>query len=284
MTTTLGQHDVLPLTCTRAGTCCHGKEVWLNPWELACLARARAMTAQSFRERFTCDGGLRLRFDGAPGWKGLPACSQYDAQRGCVAHALRPLACRLYPLGRQRRGQAVEYIHDGAAFPCLEGCPQVRTLPQLSVGEYLAGQLVAVGESVADAYLEVAQDLAEGAFVIVFDSGYARTAAPGLLDRWQRLAVMDPTTRAAAITGGFLEALQIPELDPGDGDAFVSAHGERLRTLAQGSFAGLTDAADLEDASLIMLAMALQLAHSLGGKAAEFGAVWCQTARANGLA
>jgi hypothetical protein len=35
VTSTLRLTDCLPLTCTRTGACCHGKMVWLNPWELA---------------------------------------------------------------------------------------------------------------------------------------------------------------------------------------------------------------------------------------------------------
>jgi hypothetical protein len=38
ITTRIALTDCLPLTCTRTGACCHGKMVWLNPWELARLA------------------------------------------------------------------------------------------------------------------------------------------------------------------------------------------------------------------------------------------------------
>ena len=77
VTTKLALTDHLPLTCSRSGTCCHGKTVRLNPWELARLAEARELTPRAFRDRYCDFGGIHLRFDGAPGWRQQPACSQY---------------------------------------------------------------------------------------------------------------------------------------------------------------------------------------------------------------
>ena len=77
VTTKLSLEDKLPLTCSRTGTCCHGKLVLLNPWELACLAREKKNTPREFRDLYCEFGGIRLRFDGEIGWKGQQACSQY---------------------------------------------------------------------------------------------------------------------------------------------------------------------------------------------------------------
>ena len=68
VSTKLTLTDNLPLTCSRSGTCCHGKTVKLNPWELACLAEAKGQTPRAFRDRYCDFGGIQLRFDGAPGW------------------------------------------------------------------------------------------------------------------------------------------------------------------------------------------------------------------------
>jgi len=169
--------DRLPLTCTRAGTCCHGKEIWINPWELACLAVARGCTPREFRDRYTADGGVRLRVDGPAGWRGLPRCSQYEPAAGCAAHAGRPLACRLYPLGRTRQKGEVAYFHEGERFPCLDGCPAVVDRPSLTVAEYLAGQEIEAGVAAQDAYLELTQDLAEGALVVEIQQGTSAAEA-----------------------------------------------------------------------------------------------------------
>ncbi len=281
-TTRLAAHDALPLTCTRAGTCCHGKQVWLNPWELARLAAARAVAAADFRAQHTEAGGIRLRFAGAPGWNGLPACSQYEPARGCVAHAGRPLACRLYPLGRERRGSRVTYIHEGRRFPCLAGCPQVTDLPRLTVGDYLAGQDVAAGESVQDAYLDVMQDLADGALVLVIDGGLAAAGDALVLPRWRSVAKASDEQRAAAIPAAWLDLLTVPELDPGAPAAFVQAHRGLLQERAQLDFAGLRDAAALRDAATLMLALALHLGRSLGCTTAPLAAGWIATAVEHG--
>ncbi len=90
-------------------------------------------------------------------------CTLYRVGAGCVAHAARPLACRLFPLGRNRNGERTFYGYDGPVFPCRVGCPRVDQLPAQTVGAYLAGQDVGEGEAVADAYVELVQDLAEGA-------------------------------------------------------------------------------------------------------------------------
>ncbi|MFT7011938.1 MAG: hypothetical protein ACJAWR_001962, partial [Flavobacteriales bacterium] len=44
ITTKLNLEDKLPLTCSRTGTCCHGKTVWLNPWELALISREKKIS------------------------------------------------------------------------------------------------------------------------------------------------------------------------------------------------------------------------------------------------
>jgi len=64
ITTQLNANDQLPLTCTREGTCCHGKNVFLNPWELKSLAKEENITTQEFRDTYCEFGGIRLRFDG----------------------------------------------------------------------------------------------------------------------------------------------------------------------------------------------------------------------------
>ena len=281
--TVLRADDRLPLTCTRSGTCCHGKVVWLNPWELACLARARGMDASGFRARHTESGGIRLRFDGAPGWRGLPACSQYDLASGCTAHSGRPLACRLYPLGRERQRDQVRYVHEGRRFPCLDGCPEVRALPHLSVAEYLAGQDTGAGEAVQDAYLEVMQDLAEGAFVVLFDSGLAASGDRETVPRWQALAAMPPSERARAIDADWLDRLVLAPGDPSDPVAFVAAHREALRAAAQAALATLADPAALRAGSSLLMALALHLATSLGMDARALVAGFVATARGDGI-
>ena len=64
-TTIISNSDVLPLTCSRSGTCCHGNQVWLNPWEINQLAQTKNVSIPDFCNLYTEFGGIRLKFTGA---------------------------------------------------------------------------------------------------------------------------------------------------------------------------------------------------------------------------
>lgn len=275
--------DRLPLTCTRSGTCCHGKDIRITPWELARLAAARGVPPAVFRDGSTADGGTRIAMGGAPGWKGLRACSLYDPAAGCSVHAARPLACRLYPLGRELRGGQARIIHEGRRFPCLQDCPEVETLPRLSVDEYLAGQGVEAWAAPRDAYLEIAQDLAEGAFVLVFESGLAASGADWL-GGWRRVSGGAPAAWVAALAPGWHDLLIAPALAAPleDGPAWSAAHAAAMRERAQGGFGILRDRAALAAASASMLGAAMLMIHAVGGDATEVGGRWLAQARKQG--
>lgn len=272
MTTELIPDDVLPLTCTRDGVCCKAKAVWVNPWELACLAAARLMPVRDFRAAHT-QNGIRLRF--------AAVCSQYDDSVGCLAHPGRPLACRLYPLGRERRGDAVRYVHEGKRFPCLDACPSVTSLPRLSVRDYLAGQQAGPGEAAQDAYLEMAQDLAEGAFVVLFDSGLAATRGERVLAAWKSVVDADDATRATLIGDEWLDRLLVPELaaDLATPTAWIDAHRAAFQRAAQEAFGSLRTPELLEAASVRFYALALHLLRAIGGDPVVPGRRWLRAAR-----
>lgn len=284
VTTVVAMSDRLPLTCTRSGTCCHGKMVWLNPWELACLAQAKGIDARLFRDQFCEFGGIRLRFDGPPGWKGLPACSQFVPGSGCSVHPGRPLACRLYPLGRQLHGKDVNYIHDGKIFPCLTGCAEVIDLPHMTVAEYLAGQTVDPGQAAQDAYLQLMQHLADGAFVLLLESGLAASGDKKTLRGWRQLSKAHPQERAARIPPVWIDRLTLPDLEHlrGDPTAFAAAHHQQLQAAAQTAFANLTTTDALREASTLMMTLSLHLAHGLGSDVEQLGDRWISTAKNHG--
>ena len=280
-TTILAFTDGLPLTCTRSGTCCHGKMVWLNPWELARLAAAKGLTSREFRDRHCEFGGIRLRFDNPPGWKGMAACSQYVPDCGCSVHAGRPLVCRLYPLGRKRRGKELLYIHEGGGFPCLEGCPEVKDLPHLAVADYLAGQDVMAGVAAQDEYLELMQRLADGAFALLLESGLAQSGDRLTLRLWRELGKDSPERLAKRIGPEWIDRLMLPDVGDGldDPAAFCRRHYDMLQSQAQTSFGNLGDVAALREASGLMMGLALHLGRSLGASPDELAEHWIVTAK-----
>ncbi len=283
-TTYLSLENSLPLTCTRAGTCCHGKMVWLNPWELACLAVAKGCTAREFRDRYCEFGGIRLRFDGPPGWKELPACSQYLQHNGCSVHSGRPLSCRLFPLGRELRGATHRYMHRGRRFPCLEGCPEAEGLPHLTVAEYLAVQEVSPGQAAQDAYVELMEKLADGAFALLLETDLTASGDRLTLRLWRNLGNKESEKLAEHLGTAWIDRLMLPEIssDLDNPVAFSQKHYDQLQKQAQAAFGSAGDFAALREASGVLMGLALHLGRGLGIQPSELARQWITTAKQHG--
>lgn len=284
VSTKLSLTDNLPLTCSRSGTCCHGKMVSLNPWELACLAKAKDLSPKQFRDRYCESGGIRLRFDGAPGWKELPACSMYKPDFGCSVHPGRPLVCRLYPLGRRKQEEKQHYIYQGREFPCLEGCPEVVDLPEMSVADYIAGQAAKSFEAAQDEYLEVMQNLADGAFVLLLESGLAESGDRETLRLWQKMGNEEPEQLADRLGPLWIDRLMLPDLADflNDPAAFSLNHYDLLLSEAEESFSTLESLSSYSEASGLMMGLALHLGRSLGANPSELVEHWIKTAKKHG--
>jgi len=278
--------DKLPLTCSRSGTCCHGKMVWLNPWELHCLALEKGISKKEFRDKYCEASGIRLSFDGDPdaGWKGLPACSQYDPGYGCSVHKGRPLACRLFPLGRQLQSGSQDYMYEGDLFPCLDGCSEVEELPQLTVEEYIDGQGAKSKEVAQDLYLELMQDIADGAFALLLESGLAESGDRKTLRLWKKIGMETPEQLAARISSDWKDRLMLPNLsiDIDTPEDFCKKHHSIIQSEAQNSFGKLSSADEFHNASVMMMTLALYLGRSLGAEPLELSKHWIKTAKEHG--
>jgi Fe-S-cluster containining protein len=284
VTTKLSIQDKLPLTCSRTGTCCHGKLVLLNPWELFCLAREKKKSPREFRDLYCEFGGIRLRFDGEVGWKGQQACSQYANNVGCSVHLGRPLSCRLYPLGRQIQNEKVQYIYEGDEFPCLEGCPEVSELPHLSVGEYLKGQLTDKYEKSQDEYLDLMQNLANIAFVLLLETGLAGSGDKETLPLWRKMGKEAPELLADRIGHEWLDCLMLPDIadDLEDPISFARKHNDLLQLKAQEKFGALQTNPELHEASVLIMGVALHLARGIGANPEILAEHWIDTAKNHG--
>ena len=280
----LSLSDKLPLTCTRQGTCCYGKRVSLNPWELACLARAKEMTAVEFRDEYCEFGGIRLKFDNEPNAGNQSACSQYHKEKGCLVHNGRPLVCRLFPLGRQKQGEESLYIYQGKEFPCLNECPGVLSLPKVMVSDYIEGQGAEMFQAAQDGYLEVMQNLAEAAFVLLLETGLAASGDKKTLSKWRSLGESDPRELSGWIGSEWIDRLMLPEnsgdlLDP---IPFIQSHNTALLETVQLKFSALETWEEISKASSLLTGMALLLGHGLGADCGSLAEHWIQTAKDNG--
>lgn len=278
----LSLQDKLPLTCSRTGNCCHGKMVFLNPWELYSLAKEKKNTSREFRDLYCEFGGIRLKFNGKIGWDQKEACSQYIEDFGCSVHLGRPLACRLYPLGRHIQSEKIHYIYKGSEFPCLAPCPDVVELPLLSVGEYLKGQMTEKFENAQDSYLELMQNIADVAFELLLDSGLAASGDKDTLPLWIKIGGEQPEVVADRIGVEWIDCLMIPQISDDNPMAFIAKHNELILLKIQEEFGALQTFKELHEASGLIMGIALHLARSLGANPKELAELWVNIAKSHG--
>ena len=280
-TTKLSNKSILPLTCSRAGTCCYGKVVNLNPWELFNLSRDKKITPKEFRDLYCEFGGIRLRFDGKADTKGQQSCSQYVDNFGCSVHLGRPLACRLFPLGRQIQNNEAHYIYQGAKFPCLTDCAEVLELPQLSVGEYLKGQAADQFEKAQDEYLKVMQNVADISFELLLDSGLAASGDRKTLKLWREMGKDVPEVLAEKIGKEWIDNLMIPPIkeDSHDPILFAQKHNDFMIQKAQEKFGALKTNQEFHEGSVLLMGVSLHLARGLGADQKSIAEHWIATAK-----
>jgi uncharacterized protein len=280
----LTKESILPLTCSRAGTCCFGKTIFINPWELACFSKEKNITTREFRDLYCEFGGIQLRFNGASDNKGQAACSQYKAGVGCTAYQGRPLACRLYPLGRQIQFDKAAYIYQGDQFPCLNDCAEVLELPKMTVGEYIKGQETNLFEQAQDEYLIMMQNMANIGFELLLETGLAQSGDTKTLTTWRLIGNETPEQVAKRIGKDWLDSLTLPEilLDTENSISFIQQHNELLLSKAQEQFGNVQSMQALHQASVLIIAVALHLAKSLGADSKGIAAHWIETAKSFG--
>ncbi|WP_243346987.1 YkgJ family cysteine cluster protein [Parabacteroides sp. FAFU027] len=282
-TTRLTPDTKLPLTCSRTGICCHGNRVWLNPWELLCLATEKGISVREFRDLHSIFGGIRLLFNGKSDNQSRQACNQYIENFGCSVHPGRPLACRLFPIARQIQNGEVCYMYQGSQFPCLDSCPEVLDLPQLTVAEYLEGQQTERFEQAQDAYLELMQSLADIAFMLLLDTGLAASGDRKTLAAWKQMGKEDPDALVTRIGNEWMDDLMLPEIPySNDPVLFSQQHNELLQEKLQLACGNLKTEQELHEASVLTMAMALHLARSLGANPQHLSEHWINIAKENG--
>jgi Fe-S-cluster containining protein len=292
-TTKLTNETTLPLTCSRSGTCCFGKDVMLNPWELFRLSKEKGISPREFRDLHCDFGGIQLRFDGKKDKKGQKACSQYIDNFGCSVHLGRPLACRLYPLGRQIQNNEAHYMYEGDLFPCLTDCSEVLELPKLTVSEYLKGQEADQLEKAQDQYLALMQNIADIAFELLLDTGLSASGDKKTLASWRKMGNQAPQDLVNSTDQDWLSFLMIPSISGTPEEllnpfTFAQKHNELLLSKAQEQFGSLYAKEDtiknneLHHASVTIMGVALVLAKAIGADPKSMSELWIETAKSHG--
>jgi uncharacterized protein len=128
--------------CHRCLRCCSHTTIQVNPYEVARLARKLGQTTADFRVIWTREGtGTTLKQTDAG------ACVFLGEDR-CTVYSDRPLACRLYPLGRHVGPDGTE------RFSHLEPRPQSagQITADASIADYVEKQGAEPFIIAADAY------------------------------------------------------------------------------------------------------------------------------------
>lgn len=268
--------DSLPLTCSRKGTCCHGNQVFLNPWELRRLATEKQLDVRDFSAQFCDLNGIRLKFDGLPDRRNKKACNLYIPDVGCSIQEARPLACRLFPLGRQVQAGETTYLYQGNHFPCLDGCSEVNQLPFFTVENYLEGQKVTEFEQAQDTYLEMMQNLADVACMLFFDTGLVQTGDMQTRVEWRKMGEESVSQLSKRIGEHWFEALIYPSVpwNQANPKAFVEHHEAYLFEKIQARIDQLTTFSEIRDFSIITMAFALLIGKSIGADVKALAEMW----------
>ena len=146
--------DPVQLVCGTAGcsaNCCtHGPHIVLNPYEIALLCAASGMPYEDLLDIVETD-----RVNGFP----LvllprdPACPFWTEQ-GCRVYHARPLACRLFPLGRVFDDNASCFV-----LPDRNRCAGLVPSPSRTLADYLAEQDTASQVRMADSWIEFVTEI-----------------------------------------------------------------------------------------------------------------------------
>jgi Fe-S-cluster containining protein len=148
------ESDVLELSCgpdgCDANCCTNGPPIVLNPYEISRICAAAGLTYEDLLD--IVESG---RADGFPiiMLPRDPACC-FRTENGCRIYEARPLACRLFPLGR--------VFHDGRSHMVLPGrnrCAGLVHAPARTVAEFLKDQNTQIYIKMADTWIEFVSEM-----------------------------------------------------------------------------------------------------------------------------
>lgn len=144
----LTEDDLLQLSCGVNGctsNCCtKSAPIILNPYEIALICRESKMSYEDLLDIVETDRAKGFPLVMLPR---DPACHFWTG-KGCRIYQARPLACRLFPLGRV-------YDHGAShiVLPELNVCSGLSPAPARTVAEYLKDQDVALQIRMADQWI-----------------------------------------------------------------------------------------------------------------------------------
>ena len=134
-----------------------------------------------------------------------------------------------------------------------------------------------------DAYLELMQNLADIAFMLLLDTGLAASGDRKTLAAWKQMGKKEPDALASRIGDEWMDNLMLPEIPyTSDPILFSQQHNELLQEKLQLACGNLQTEQELHEASVLTMAMALHLARGLGANPQQLSEHWINIAKENG--
>lgn len=150
----LSEPDLLQLSCGIFGctsNCCtKSAPIILNPYEIALICRESKLSYEDLLDIVETDRAKGFPLVMLPR---DPACHFWTG-RGCRIYQARPLACRLFPLGR---------VYDNGqshiVLPQLNVCSGLASSPAKTVADYLREQDTSASIRMADRWIEFVNEI-----------------------------------------------------------------------------------------------------------------------------
>jgi Fe-S-cluster containining protein len=150
----LSEADPLQISCGKDGctaNCCtKSAPIILNPYEIALICRESGLSYEDLLDHVETDRARGFPLVMLPR---DPACHFWTA-KGCRIYHARPLACRLYPLGR-----VFDHGQSHIVQPELNICAGLAPAPAGTVADYLASQEVDLQIRMADRWIEFVSEI-----------------------------------------------------------------------------------------------------------------------------
>jgi len=150
----LAEDDLLQLLCGTGGcasNCCKASApIVLNPYEIALISRESNMSYEDLLDIVDTDRAAGFPLILLPR---DPVC-HFWTEKGCRIYNARPLACRLFPIGRVYDGIRSRFVLPGRNI-----CTGLAPEPARTVGDYLKTQDVALQIRMADRWIEFVNEI-----------------------------------------------------------------------------------------------------------------------------
>jgi Fe-S-cluster containining protein len=134
-----GENGCVSNCCTKSAP------IVLNPYEIALICRETGMSYEDLLDIVDTGRARGFPLVMLPRY---PACHFFTG-KGCGIYGARPLACRLFPLGRVFDGGTSYIVHPG-----VNACGGIASAPSRTVGDYLRSQDVDAQIRMADRWIE----------------------------------------------------------------------------------------------------------------------------------